>query len=231
MPDGWGRREWLVATSALVASFAAPLEVGAAPAGEASKLPALFIQPLGTGSMGTDIGFVMQSLSAFYQLRIERLAPAPLPRTAFYPARGRYRAERLLDFLEPRLPTNGLRIVGLTNVDISTTKVPHKDWGILGLATLDGRTAVLSSFRCHRKARDRQHGRIRFGKVAVHEIGHTFGLPHCPTRGCLMEDGHGSVLTCDREYDLCPRCRNKLSESGYALSAPAEIPWPRPQAT
>jgi hypothetical protein len=46
-----------------------------------------------------------------------------------------------------------------------------------------------------------------------------------------MEDGHGSVLTCDREYDLCPRCRNKLSESGYALSAPAEIPWPRPQAT
>jgi archaemetzincin len=225
------RREWLVAASALAASFAAPLEVGAAPGHEPSTLPTVFIQPLGKGPNQTDIGFVAQSLSAFYRLRVQLLEPTPLPRGAFYPARGRYRAERLLDFLEPRLPKDGHRIVGLTEVDISTTKAPHEDWGILGLATLDGRAAVLSSFRCRRKAQSRQHARIRFGKVAVHEIGHTLGLSHCPSRGCLMEDGGGSVLTSDREYDLCARCRGHLTVSGYALSAPTEIPWPRPRTT
>ena len=47
------------------------------------------------------------------------------------------------------------------------------------------------------------HARQRLAKVAVHEAGHTLGLEHCPTRGCLMEDAEGQVATCDREYDFC----------------------------
>ncbi len=125
-------------------------------------------------------------------------------------------------------PPDGFRILGLTAVDISTTKEPYERWGILGLATLDGGACVLSSFRCKRGAKNAEHARIRLGKTAVHEIGHTFGLPHCKSYGCLMEDAGGKVATTDREYDLCPKCRQRLIASGYELGDASQIPWPKP---
>jgi archaemetzincin len=192
---------------------------------EASRI--LYLQPLGKALPDADVDMVRRALLAFYRVELGLLARAELPQSAYYAKRRRYRAEKLLGFLENRRPSNGFRMLGLTGVDISTTKAPHEDWGILGLATLDGSGCVLSSFRCKRLAKNAEHARIRLGKVAVHEIGHTFGLPHCTTRGCLMEDGGGSVLTTDREYDLCVNCRQRLIASGYEL-ADGTPPWPKP---
>jgi archaemetzincin len=148
-----------------------------------------------------------------------------LPRNAFYAPRSRYRAEKLLEFLRPRLPAGALRIAGITASDISTTKPPFEDWGILGLATIDGSACVLSTFRCHRRAKSAEHARVRFAKTAVHELGHTFGLEHCPVRGCLMQDGGGSVLTTDGERDLCPACRKELGVRGVLRAPPGSLPW------
>jgi archaemetzincin len=134
----------------------------------------------------------------------------------------------LLDYLAPRQPLGGHRIHGLTASDISTTKGVVHDWGVLGLATVDGTACVLSSFRSRRGASVEQ-ARIRFAKTAVHELGHTFGLPHCPNRGCLMEDGKGTVFTTDGEYDLCPESREALLRNGYPPVS-GQIPWPRPRA-
>jgi len=88
---------------------------------------------------------------------------------------------------------------------------------------------VISLFRCRKKARSRAHARIRLAKTAVHEIGHTLGLDHCPTRGCLMEDARGQVKTSDREYDLCSRCRARLRRGGHRIVEQPRIPWPRPE--
>ena len=195
---------------------------------DAAELPKIYVQPLGALLPAADSDLVRRALLAFYRVDLAVLPSTALPRAAFYAKRRRYRAEKLLDFLEARRPRDGKRILGLTGVDISTTKPPHEDWGILGLATLDGGACVLSSFRCKRGAKNAEHARIRLGKTAVHEIGHTFGLPHCTTYGCLMEDAQGKVATTDREYDLCPRCRQRLIASGYELSDSPDVPWPRP---
>src|SRR5205823_12766650 len=99
-----------------------------------------------------------------------------------------------------------------------------------GLGQLPGTASVISSFRCRRKSRGPAHARQRLAKVAVHELGHTLGLDHCPNAGCLMEAAEGHVATCDREYDFCARCRALLAAAGRPLPPAPNIPWPRPAA-
>ena len=214
-------RAILVALACLAALCAAPVS--------AQERHVLYIQPLGKQLPDTDVELVKTALVSFYGLDVQLLPRVDLPKGAWYPPRKRYRADILLDFLETRLPADGIRVLGLTGVDISTTKGDVYDWGILGLATMEGAACVISSFRARRGV-GAKAGRDRLAKVAVHEIGHTLGLPHCPTVGCLMEDAKGTVSTTDREYDLCSRCRAALLASGRKIPAAPEIPWPRPQA-
>jgi archaemetzincin len=180
------------------------------------------VQPLGPGSNARAVP-VATALRAFYEIEVVVAEPTPLPKSAYYPARGRYRAEKLLDHLAP-LHADALRVLGVTQVDISTTKGAVLDWGILGLANIGGPACVVSAFRCTRSARDAHHAEARLGKTAVHELGHTFGLDHCSTRGCLLSDGGGTVLTTDGERDLCAGCRDKLRAGGF-LRAEARSPW------
>lgn len=195
---------------------------------EVSGKQVLLIQPLGNELPYEDMALVQQALVGFYNVQIRVLPRVDLPEEAYYEPRQRYRAEKLLPFLLKKLPSDGDRILGLTGVDISTDKGSIKDWGILGLANLGGKECVISAFRCRGRAQEGAHAPILLAKVAVHEVGHTLGLDHCTTSGCLMEDAGGLARTCDREFDICTPCRSKLGASGYILPDQPHIPWPRP---
>jgi len=197
----------------------------------AATSPRLYVQPLGRELAEDDVALVQRALRIMTGMQTHLLPRVELPAVAFYPPRHRYRAERLLDYLDTRLPhddgTRGMRILGLTGVDISTSKGPYPDWGVVGLGRMGGASCVISAFRCRMKANDPTQVRERLAKAAVHETGHTLGLEHCPTRGCLMEDAGGRVATFDRELDFCGHCRDLLSAAGRPLPPSPELPWSR----
>jgi archaemetzincin len=214
-------------------SLLAMLALGALMLGAAPDSPTpvaaaqiLYVQPLGGCASKTEgAEQVVAALRAFYPIEVRVLPCRELPQAAYYPPRNRYRAERLLVFLNQRLPKDGLRILGLTDTDISTTKGKVADWGVMGLGELPGTATVISSFRCRKKSRNAAHASERLAKVAVHEIGHTLGLPHCPTLGCLMEDAIGKVVTTDRERDFCPRCRALAKQHGFTITGKPAAAW------
>jgi len=214
------------ALAALIGGLLWPLS-GSAQGRTASRRERVYIQPLGRIGKRR-VALVANALRGFYGFDVRVLPRRKLPKMAWYRPRRRWRADKLLDHLEAIAPRGATRVLGLTDRDISTTKGKHRDWGVLGLATIDGRACVISSFRARRKSRGRRHTDERLAKVAVHEIGHTLGLDHCPTVGCLMEDARGKVTTSDREYDLCVDCRTRLRRAGHRLPKPV-IPWPKPK--
>jgi archaemetzincin len=158
---------------------------------------------------------VEQALRTELDVEVHRHAVVELPKDAYYAPRKRYRAEKLLDFLQRYEQGPGVKILGLTEVDISTTSDPYPDWGIFGLGSSPGTTAVISSYRLKRKPRDREHVRFRVATVAVHEIGHTFGLPHCDEKAveCVMLDAEGGIENTDSSSGTFgPKCRDLLEQ-------------------
>lgn len=141
---------------------------------------------------------VEAGLRAELDVDVVRHAVVELPESAYYPPRKRYKADALLDFLEQYAEPD-TKVLGLTEVDISVASDPYPDWGIFGLGSVTGSTAVISSHRLKRKPKDRQHVRTRVATVAIHEIGHTFGLPHCDEKAveCVMLDAEGGIENTD----------------------------------
>src|SRR5579859_2838424 len=132
----------------------------------------------------------------------------PLPAMAWYPDRGRYRADSLIRYLG-RFGSADTILLGLTNKDISTTKGQIQDWGIMGLGYCPGTACVVSTFRLSPKDRDSQ-----FYKVAMHELGHTQGLPHCMDTTCFMRDAEGGNPL-NSEKDFCSSCKRILKNRGW----------------
>lgn len=172
------------------------------------------IQPLGNFDTKL-VQKVKQQLISNYGVDVVVKPAVPLPQSAFYPPRGRYRAEKLLDYLDVS-DAQSTKVLGLTTVDISTTKGVYVDWGILGQGRLGGRPCVVSTFRMRGTQANKKVSETvfnsRFAKVVAHEMGHTFGLEHCPYQGCLMEDARGTVNTVDGETDFCPSCKARLNK-------------------
>ena len=141
---------------------------------------------------------------------IKVLKPIKFPENSYYQPRNRYRADSIIQFLKFRTPKNSVTI-GLTNKDISATKGKIADFGIMGLGYRPGSACVASIFRLNSKNRNEQ-----FYKIAIHELGHTQGLKHCPEKTCFMRDAEGENHT-DEETDFCKNCKKVLQQKHWKI--------------
>jgi len=169
----------------------------------------IVIQPLGDFSSAQS-ELVYRQLSKINPGIIVRSA-IPIPAATYYPPRDRYRADSLIKYLSSRFGHADTVIIGLTSKDISATKNDIKDWGVMGFGYSPGNACVVSSFRLSKANQQEQ-----FYKVAIHELGHTQGLPHCEEKTCFMRDAEGGNPL-NEEKDFCPACKSFLKSKGWRL--------------
>lgn len=137
-------------------------------------------------------------------------APIEFPKNSLNQAKTRHRADSLIRFLSAQTKP-GYLTIGLTTRDISTTK-NTPDWGIMGLGFCPGKSCIASSFRLRGKNKME-----KLFKVAIHELGHTQGLPHCPVSDCLMHDAEGKDRL-DQEKEFCKKCKPVLINAGWTFN-------------
>jgi archaemetzincin len=156
---------------------------------------------------------VAASIRALLSTEVAILPARSLPDSAYYTPRHRYRGDDLLAFLDQATPAGYSRVIGITGKDISVTRGEVPDWGVFGVARLAGRPGLVSTFRLGAGSAPLPVLEARLEKVVVHELGHTFGLRHCSSPGCVMRDAEGSIRPVDSSTGkLCPSCASRLDE-------------------
>jgi ATP synthase F1 delta subunit len=129
---------------------------------------------------------------------------ATMPESASAHDRGRYNANKILDYLQQQYPNK--QVIALTSKDICTNLNGQPCWGVLGLSNL-GKPYSVSSV-----SRIKSDKENLLSKVAIHEVGHGLGLPHCKSGiPCLMKDAESKITTIKQQpMKFCKDCSRLL---------------------
>lgn len=169
---------------------------------EAGKAAGILIIPVGEIESEV-LSHLCSALSAIFNRAIQPGARLPHPEYALNVKRRQYAAGEIL----ARLPGSAL---GVTDLDLY---VPQLNF-VFGLADPVNQRAVIALRRLRQEfyglPEDRELFLGRVVKEAVHELGHTCGLSHCPNRRCVMAFSNSLADTDYKGQAFCQRCSSKL---------------------
>lgn len=157
---------------------------------------------------------VLKSLRESLALNLEaevHLADQPMdPQFAYLDSRGQYHSTLMLGRLDQLHQQFSGRILGVTTHDLC---IPILTF-VFGEAQFPGRAAVVSLHRLRQEyyglPQDEALLNERAQREALHELGHTFGLEHCPRWDCVMHFSN-SVDDIDiKGGDYCTSCRKNI---------------------
>jgi len=124
--------------------------------------------------------------------------------------RNQYNSSAIIKRLEDNIPTTASKVLAVTGLDLY---IPILTF-VFGEARLNGRCAVVSSCRLD----SRFYGlpgnpallQERLLKEAVHELGHTYGLLHCPDPECVMKSSTYVEEIDFKSSRFCGKCSESL---------------------
>jgi archaemetzincin len=130
-----------------------------------------------------------------------------VPRRAWNAARRQYVADLLMQAVPEAVGAE--RHLGIVYVDLYTPGLNF----VFGMAA--GRRAVISIARLATGEQTPTAAKClrRVAVEAVHEIGHTLGLPHCRNARCVMYFSNTLADTDRKSWKLCERCRARLEKN------------------
>ena len=202
------KQSLIIARVTLVVCFFSFCNQNKKPEAKAKSTLTIAIQPFNDIS-SNDVEFVEKKIKEFYP-KVILLDKIDIPKGAFYTPRNRYKADSILKYFNS-IQSKDLVYIGLTNKDISTKKGNVQDFGVMGLGFCPGKACVASTFRLTKGNKQEQ-----LFKVAIHELGHTQGLPHCKLKFCFMRDAEGKNPT-DEEKEFCESCKKHLKSRGWKI--------------
>lgn len=176
-----------------------------------AMLDTVLIVPVGGTLAENELRFLIPPLEDSFGAKVSFSARIPLPVRAYNRARGQYMSSMLLDELRARVPTprNG-RVLGVTGEDLY---VPDLNF-VFGQADLTAGVCLISLARLRPEFYHRQPDEALFHRraitEAVHELGHTLGLNHCPSAACVMHFSDSLADTDFKSDRFCNRCRRIL---------------------
>jgi archaemetzincin len=147
---------------------------------------------------GDVLDFLMRRISALWGAELR--TPIGVPANACDSERMQYDGAVILS----SIPELDVPVLGITDVDIFTDGLNF----IFGLAS-DNR-ALISLKRLspefYGQESDDDLLKTRALKEAMHELGHVFGLPHCPDRRCVMHFSNSITDTDIKDWRYCGWC-------------------------
>lgn len=152
-------------------------------------------------------------LERVFDFRVRIVNRLEIPANSYNPRRNQYQAALFLTALRRCLdPEKQEKVLGITDKDLYIEGLNF----VFGQAELSGSFAVISFARLHQSFYDLPEDRVLFLKrvikEAVHELGHTFGLKHCPNSNCVMCFSNSLHDTDRKNAEFCQSCKTRLEQ-------------------
>lgn len=147
-------------------------------------------------------------LEGIYGYTCRIAPPGKIPEFSYSADTDQYNAEVIVETIMKRMPIDAEKLLIVAEVDLF---VPGLNF-VFGLAA--GNIAIISLARLkpayYGDKKNEYLFRERALKEAIHELGHTFGLHHCPDIRCIMHFSNRIEDTDIKGPDFCEVCSARI---------------------
>jgi archaemetzincin len=150
---------------------------------------------------------IAEGIKLVYGIDAKISSQIKIPEEAYNHLRHQYSGEKIISWLERNFKG---RILAVISEDVYAEGLNF----IFGQAQFGGRIAIISLYRLnpqfYKKPFDKKIFIERAKKEAIHEIGHTLKLEHCPNEKCVMCFSNTINDVDKKGKDLCGMCKIQL---------------------
>jgi archaemetzincin len=172
----------------------------------------IYLVPFGNGDWSV-LDAVAEAVEQTFNRPCRQLPPQPIPRHIRPGRRGQYLAERFLEILRELPLPDAERRLGVVDLDLYAPGLNF----VFGQASVWGGEAVIALPRLRQSFYGLPDDPTLFTeraiKEAIHELGHTYGLGHCPAERCVMHFSNRLADTDFKHATFCVRCREELAKA------------------